>query len=282
MKIGISGWSVSSFAKTDEFKMIDYVKKFHYHSIDLSLEGSNFDFMNCSLQKVRSHYTRLYRYAKENGIEVFQVHASFVPFPKYLYQDYFDKIVRTIRIASYLHCKNVIMHPLVFPLNKEVNTDEAEKRFNLEFFRRLIPYCKQYGTRICLENIYDWDHKMIRKIYVSDPEHLREYVDELNSEYIGICLDTGHLHLAHRSQKEAIEIFNEKLYALHVHDNYEIKDDHFKMGNGTIAWEDVVQSLRKIHYQGVFNLELKPLSDEESYYEDAYKVAEKWVKKIDD
>jgi len=51
MKFGIAGWSLSNFTSTDEFKMVDYAKKFNYESIDLSLEGKNYDFMKKALKK---------------------------------------------------------------------------------------------------------------------------------------------------------------------------------------------------------------------------------------
>ena len=84
MKFGIAGWSLSNFTSTDEFKMVDYAKKFNYESIDLSLEGKNYDFMKKSFKEVKKHYLALKEYADKNDIIFFQVHAAFTPFPNYL------------------------------------------------------------------------------------------------------------------------------------------------------------------------------------------------------
>ena len=92
MKFGIAGWSLSNFTSTDEFKMVDYAKKFNYESIDLSLEGKNYDFMKKSFKEVKKHYLALKEYADKNDIIFFQVHAAFTPCPNYLYNEYFKKI----------------------------------------------------------------------------------------------------------------------------------------------------------------------------------------------
>lgn len=279
MKFGIAGWSLTNFALNDEFKMVDYAKKFGYESIDLSLEGKNYDFMNKPFKEVKKHYLSLKEYADQNGIIFYQVHASFTAFPNYLYNEYFEKIVKTIKIASLLNCPYVVMHPLVFPINKDINMDEKEKKFNMDFFNKLIPYLKKYNVKLCLENIYDWYNKQIEMVYVSHPKNLKDYVDTLNSEYIGICLDTGHMHLAKENMYDAIKIFESKLWTLHIHDCYQIKDDHFLIYDGTINWQDVKKALEEINYKGVFNLEIKPISSEESYYKKALLDAKALINK---
>ncbi len=270
MRYGISRWGLSTLTKTP-FEAVDLAKKLGFTSIDYEthfLDVGLENMMNDEL--LEEYYTKLYLHAKSQGVIFFQTHASYTSFPNYILDDYWKKIIQSIKVTSYLHCPYMIMHPQVFPLNKEVNFDEKEMQFNIEFYTRLIPYLEKYNVTLCLENIYDWDHKKIRQIYVSYPEHLREYVDRLNSSRIGICLDTGHMNLATHDVKSCVKIFGDKLYALHLHDNYGELDDHFRIHDGTIDWDGLFKELHDINYQGVFNLEIKPIKNEVEYYQKAH------------
>ena len=280
MRIGISGWSLSNFVDNNEFKIVDYAKKLGYSDIDLSLEGVCYDFTKVSESAMKKHYQKVYEYAKENNITINQTHASYASFPNFTLEEYFKKIVRSIKCTSYVGAKYMIMHPQVFP-KIEWNIDQKELQYNIEFYKRLIPYLKKYDVKLCLENIYDWEGKpgqrSIRIIYYSAPQNLKELVDKLNSEYIGVCLDTGHMHIAKENMYNAIKVFGDKLWALHIHDCYGIKDDHFIMYDGSINWEDVRNGLKDINYNGVYSLELKPISSEEEYYIKAYNDAKNLV-----
>ena len=71
------------------------------------------------------------------------------------------------------------------------------------------------------------------------------------------------------------------LAALHVHDNFGIKDEHNIPGNGIIDWDGFVKALVDIGYDGVFSLEtaiwdrLEPeerLRRELEIYDSAYRL----------
>ena len=62
------------------------------------------------------------------------MHAKYVTFPEYLFDDYFKLLKRTVMIAAILHCRILVVHPLVFPPDRHQNIDEQEKRFNVLFF----------------------------------------------------------------------------------------------------------------------------------------------------
>ena len=270
MRIGISSWSLSNFFKKDEFNLIDTAKKIGYNYLDLDLKGSNYDFVNVSETLMKSHYIKLYKYASSQGIKFNQTHAAYTTFPNFILDNYFKKIVRTIKCTSYLNAKYMVFHPLVFPYNPGFNFQKEELQFNIEFINKLLPYLKRYNVKLCLENIYDWkienEQKTIRLVYYSSPYNLKALVDKIDSEYVGICLDTGHMHIAKENIYDAIKIFDDKLWVLHIHDCFGEKDDHSTLYNGTIDWKEVKKGLVEIGFKGVFNLEIKPASDNYEYY----------------
>lgn len=87
-------------------------------------------------------------------------------------------------------------------------------------------------------------------------------IDAVGSDHLGICLDTGHLHL-HKidgvtpSQSEFIRRAGDKLIALHIADNDKSGDEHLMpFGGGTVDFRDVMRGLHEIGYTGLFNLEI--------------------------
>ena len=183
----------------------------------------------------------------------------------------------TIKCTSFLHAQYMVFHPLVFPYLPGSDIDCKEIQYNIQFIKRLIPYLKRYDVKLCLENIYDWkvldEQKSIRLVHYSYPRNLKRLVDDIDSEYVGICLDTGHMHIAKENIYDAIKIFGDKLWTLHIHDCNGEKDDHFPMHSGTIDWEGVKKGLEEINFKGVYNLEIKPVSHEENYYLSALKYS---------
>lgn len=80
-------------------------------------------------------------------------------------------------------------------------------------------------------------------------------VDELDVPHAGICMDFGHAHLM-GDAAEAVEITGEHLIATHVHDNRGRDDEHLPPYMGTIDWDSVLLTMRKIGYEGTWLMEL--------------------------
>ena len=82
--------------------------------------------------------------------------------------------------------------------------------------------------------------------------HIKE-----NQLSLCVCLDTGHLHLFDKDQRNFILKAGKRLKALHIADNQGFEDQHMMpYGRGNIDFDEVVRALREIHYEGLFNLEI--------------------------
>lgn len=120
-----------------------------------------------------------------------------------------------------------------------------EKR--IASLRALIGYLKGTGLALCLENI----------AYAPHADDLLDLINACGSDHLGICLDTGHLHLAGGAQGDFIRASGERLLALHIADNEGDFDAHlFPYGRGTVDWHDVVSALRETRCPALFNLEV--------------------------
>ena len=94
-----------------------------------------------------------------------------------------------MEICNILEFGIVAVHPT------DISNQEEKKRYNLDFYNRLLPYCK-YNVKVALENMWGYDGvaKKIIPNVCSTAEELAEYVDAL-IKYFTVCPDLGHCGL---------------------------------------------------------------------------------------
>ncbi len=92
------------------------------------------------------------------------------------------------------------------------------------------------GIEIAIENIFE-----------EDPEHLKLLSEEMNSEYFGICFDTGHFNLFSKlSLKAWLRIIKPHVKELHLHDNKRYADEHLAIGEGDFDFKTLFNELKGI------------------------------------
>jgi len=197
--------------------------------------------------------------AVKNGLTVEQTHAPF-QFKNWDSEEHFESVIiprlaRSLEMSARMEAKISVVHPIHYMVYK--GHEEEIFQINMDFYRRLIPYCKEYGVKIAVENM--WQRDKLRKCIVNDTcntsaEFIR-YVDNLDSEYVVACLDLGHVALCGREPQDAIRIIGDKLGALHVHDVDYRGDLHTLPGVSKINYDAVCKALADIDYKGDFTLE---------------------------
>ena len=134
-------------------------------------------------------------------------------------------------------------------------TAEQTQAVALESFRELGEQAAKFGVTICLENMYGENYELQPAYSSAD---LLRIIDRIGSPQFGICLDTGHLAL---SKAEPHDVFirncGKTLKALHIADNFGVKDDHRLpyIGN-SVDWVKTAAALRETGYDGLINFEI--------------------------
>ncbi|HML49440.1 MAG TPA: sugar phosphate isomerase/epimerase family protein, partial [Clostridia bacterium] len=111
---------------------------------------------------------------------------------------------------------------------------------------------REYGLRLALETgIPDASgHK-------PDYRSLIDLVDEIGRPDVGINIDSGHLYFRDRQDVQTvIREVGPRLFTLHLHDNYGLRDDHLMPGLGGIDWREVLRALRESPYNGPIMMEM--------------------------
>ncbi|MFV0416332.1 MAG: sugar phosphate isomerase/epimerase family protein [Chthoniobacterales bacterium] len=91
--------------------------------------------------------------------------------------------------------------------------------------------------------------------FTRTPAQIIEIIKEIGSPNLGICLDSGHTHIAGVDVAEAVRQCGSYLKETHFHDNFGDLDLHRPIGIGTINWPEVILALREIDYPGPVTFE---------------------------
>lgn len=275
LKIGIQ--SRLLLGDRAEEKAFHKIKKAGFNCIDFNLDyflpnyliysGEINHFFDQSQEKLHAYFEEYYLMAAKFGLEFSQVHA---PYPLYVYgrekdKEYLHMVAeKSIHICATLGAPYLVIHP--FKLSYILGKSE-EYKHNLFFLQSLIPLLKQYGIKICLENLYDGFGGRSCEGVCSDPYQAVKYIDELNQiageECFAFCFDTGHANILGKNMKETIQVLGNRIKVLHIHDNDGIHDLHqlpftFTQklaGEVSTDWNGFLSGLKEIKYDGVLSFE---------------------------
>lgn len=170
-----------------------------------------------------------------------------------------DQIKNRVDLAHMIGATEIVFH-LYVPFETQKKDPVAIETFYTQFEKsldELQPYCLEKGVRICLENLFD-----------ITPQCLLESFDRLLSKYpkefLGICLDTGHANMVwHEQFLDIFKHYQDRIYAVHIHDNLGVHDAHAVCGVGNVDWKAFIEFLAKSPYELPLVLEL---SDRHSQY----------------
>lgn len=237
---------------------IRILKAAGYDAYDMSFFDMFKDDCELNAPDYREKAKKMRATADEIGIVCNQAHAPFGSSTGEPTEDKkrFDAILRSMEIAAMLGAKAIIVHPkqhLPYITEKKVLWD-----INLEFYRALAPFAKQFGIKVALENMWQWNNVGGRVIdsVCSRPEEFKAYLDELNDDCFCACLDIGHAALTDEDIPSFIRTLgHDYLLALHVHDVEYKNDLHTMPYTQKINWDEVTTALAAINYQGDLTFE---------------------------
>lgn len=228
--------------------MIDLFSEVGFEAIDF----------NCDLKEFhdgtygKDFYTEIRKYANDKGVIFGQTHAPFASSyaSEELSKQRFNEIAASFETSQLLGAPCMVVHPCQqFDYSKA--NHEAMYEYNLNFYKKLIPYYEKSGVKIAIENINQKEKMSI----ISTSEMLNRIYDDLDNEAFTFCFDVGHSNILGMNVGDEIRALGSRIGCLHVHDNDGVNDLHTLPYYGTVKWNEVAQALADIDYQGTFNYE---------------------------
>lgn len=234
-------------------KSVDMIMDAGFDALDLSFPDNHYQTM----PQKKEFYTELRKRTEDRGVRFVQAHA---PAPSSFKDEaqseaMFRDIVSTMRRASFVGAKNIVVHPCQHLNYVDEGVPEYLFEYNMKFFKRLIPYCEEYEIKAAIENMWQYPG-MISHSTCSRPAEMIKYVDELNNDSIVCCLDIGHAVLVREQPEDFIRALgNKRLACLHVHDVDGIHDNHTLPYFGIADWDRIMKALSEIDYKGELTYE---------------------------
>ncbi len=115
--------------------------------------------------------------------------------------------------------------------------------------QKLIPEAEQRGVALALENV--WNSFML------SPIELADFIDRLNSPWIGAYLDIGNV-LKFGMPQDWIDVLGRRIVRIHIKD-YRIsvgtKEGFVLPGDGDADWPAIINALRQTGYDGPLTFE---------------------------
>lgn len=199
------------------------------------------------------------RMAEDNGVYFNQAHGPFV-FDTSLFPDYTKQVLplfeRCFEACALLGAPHMVVHP-IHHLPYKGNEDRMWQ-INMEFYHMLLPYARQSGVKIALENMYQYDPRrgVLTRDVFAVPERYAAFYDELNDPHFICLVDTGHCGIVGEDAARMLRVMGSRVKALHVNDNLFRTDDHVVPGHGLMDWNAVTKALADIGYEGDITFEV--------------------------
>lgn len=238
---------------------IDVLKAAGYDAVDMSLFCMSNDGDAFNGSDYKKHTLEIRAYADEKGLPFNQSHAPFIfdwKNPNVYEEHVLPRTARALEITAMLGARICVVHP-ISPLEYLGHEEELFER-NMAMYRALLPYAKEYGVKIALENMWQIERKrkIIGSNVCSHAQEFARYIDALDDEHFVACLDLGHSGLVAQEAQDAIRILgHDRLKALHVHDNDYRNDSHTLPFLSKMDWEAIMRALADIRYDGEFTFE---------------------------
>lgn len=213
---------------------IDTVKKVGFNNVFIQWYDKEYKEFDISQEEQL-------KYIKDNNLNVIFAHLGY----KNINNIWLDNEIGEELLNKYLRnleeCKNnnismVIMHLC----SKDVAPEPNE--LGLKRLRIICNKAKELNIKVAFENT---------KI----KGYLEYVLSNIKEDNVGICYDAGHAH-AHFNDEFNFEFFKNKIFAVHLHDNFGSTDEHLIPFDGTINWEYVMKKLKENNYNGPITLEL--------------------------
>ncbi|MFB5190603.1 sugar phosphate isomerase/epimerase family protein [Alicyclobacillus fastidiosus] len=160
-----------------------------------------------------------------------------------------DIVRKQLEVAALLEAETILVVPGC--VTNEVPYEECYRR-SQEELADLAIYAGQLGVQIGIENV--WNK------FLLSPMEMARYVDELQSEWVGVYFDVGNV-LQFGFPEQWIRYLGRRIQKVHV------KDFSTNVGNihgfvpllaGDVDWHAVRQALLEIGYDGYVTAELTP------------------------
>ena len=180
--------------------------------------------------------------ARKAGLEIENAHLEYRPINSlwkdgYEGEHYATELIGLVTEAGMYGVPTLVVHLT------EGFDPPAMSDVGIDRFRRIVDAADRAGVKLAFENL-----KAYKRLY--------EFMPLFDAPHVGVCFDAGHNH-AHNPDIRVCRDFKDRIFAVHLHDNYGVLDDHLLPLDGNDDWHRVRDELLACSYEGPWSLEIE-------------------------
>jgi hexulose-6-phosphate isomerase len=145
---------------------------------------------------------------------------------------------QAIKDAKAIDSSSVLLVP--GKVNGADETHEDVWNRSIIEIRKVLPLASRFGIHVLIENVWNG--------FCETAEEMRDYVDEIDSPWVGVYFDIGNVRKFAPSE-DWIRTLGRRIVKLDVKDWGE-KNSFCRLGEGDVNWPEVRKSLAEIEFTG--------------------------------
>lgn len=255
MKPWTIGLSTGCFYSRPIFDVLAEILDSGFNAIEVCSFPAHLDYHN------RQDVERAGKQLRSLGISPVSFHAPFAEKIDITALDPADRaaavheLVVACEAAALLGVQNIVLHPGPERAGRPSEAEFLQRMANAaESLNAVATRCSQLGVHLLLEN-------MLPHLLFGHIKDMLYLLGSIRQRDLGICLDTGHAHLA-RELDSVVHQLSGHLQLVHANDNRGDRDDHLPPGDGDIDWPRFIAELRRCKFTGILILELSSRENE--------------------
>lgn len=237
MKIGVTQIILGTMSLDDTLNLCQDAG---YETVELTFR----DGKDLNADMSRSEIESVGEKCEAAGIEIGSVIASYADRGNLLSPDPVEResgvksLVRNLEIAGILDVGGILLHPGQLTVS---DTYQSVWDNLIGILKEVAPIAAQNKAVIGVENV--WNK------FLLSPKEMREFVDEVDSEWVGVYLDTANM-MAYGYPEHWIRELGARIRRVHFKDFDRQTHRFVNLLDGDTDWPTVVHELRSIGYDG--------------------------------
>ncbi len=155
----------------------------------------------------------------------------------------------------------------------EGETERAEARtYAVDCFKACSDWAIKAKIQLTVEAINRYETN-----FLTTAEETNQWIREINSEILGLHLDTFHMNIEEVSIEKAIRSHAKRLVHMHLADS-----NRWVPGTGHLDFKTILRTLKDAGYQGYLGLECLPVPNPREAAEHAFRYLEDLLSRIEE
>lgn len=221
--------AIRNYNEDNYHEIIDSIKSAGFKNVFIEWYNDNIDLQE-----------RILNYVRKKELNIIFAHLGYQN-PNVLWE---NGVLGDKELNRYLRDLDVCREKgfdLVIIHSTNGYDDPGISNIGLERIIKIVEYANNLGIKVAFEN-------------VELKGYLEAIISKVGLPNIGICFDVGHCNIFFDGDFN-VDFFKDKVFAIHLHDNYKINDDHNLPFDGTVDWDRAITQIKSLNYFGYVILE---------------------------